>query len=246
MGRLRSFLGRIRRRWFWARLRARNEGRPASAVFADYWGRNHWRNPETRSGDGSTLAYTEPLRRELPALLARIDARSMLDLPCGDFNWMRHVALPPGFEYTGADIVPKMIDGLQARHGGPGRRFVCIDALTEPVPDADLWMCRDLIFHLPNADIVRVLERFARSRVGHLLITSHAATQGVNTDTFMGGFQLVNLQQPPFALPEPRARLTDHVSGYPERYLLLYRREDVVQWLEQRRVPTADAGVSPR
>ena len=231
---LRRVLGRIRRRLFWARLRLRNQGRSGPDIFQRYWADNHWRNPETRSGDGSTLAYTEPLRRELPPLLARLGVRSMLDLPCGDFHWIRHMPLPEGLRYVGADVVPGMIAELQSRHGGALHRFRCIDALADDLPEADLWLCRDLVFHLPNADVLKLLARFARSRIGHLLITSHAATANVNADTFMGGFQLVNLQLPPFALPEPDERLPDWVAGYPERWMLLYRREAIEAWWRAR------------
>jgi SAM-dependent methyltransferase len=231
---LRTFLGRIRRRLFWARLQLRNQGRSGADIFKRYWADNHWRNRETRSGDGSTIAYTEPLRRELPPLLARLGARTMLDLPCGDFHWIRHMPLPGGLRYVGADIVPGMIAELQRRHAGALRSFLCIDALTDDLPEADLWLCRDLVIHLPNADVLALLARFARSRIRYLLVTSHAATVGANTDTFMGGFQLVNLQLPPFALPEPDECLRDWVAGYPERWMLLYRREVIESWWRAR------------
>lgn len=232
--RVRRFLGRIRRRMFWARLRQRNQGRSGAEIFQRYWADNHWRNVETRSGDGSTLEYTEPLRRELPGLLARLRVGTMLDLPCGDFHWIRHMPWPAGLRYIGADIVPDMIAALRECHGDERRAFHVLDALADELPQADLWLCRDLNFHLPNAQVMQLLERFARSPVGHLLITSHAAVDNVNTDTFMGGFQFVNLRLPPFALPEPDERVPDWVPGFPERWMLLYRRESIAAWLRAR------------
>lgn len=230
---LRHSLRRFVRHLYWLHLRWRNRGKPAQQIFSAYWQRNHWRNAESCSGDGSTLAYTEALRAALPPLLVRHGIHSMLDLPCGDFHWFSHVALPSGVHYTGADIVKPMLTQLQAQYGGPGRSFTTLDALTADLPAVDLWMCRDLIFHLPTAAVWQVLDSFLRSRIGHLLITSHDAADAVNGDTFMGGFRLINLRLPPFALPEPDERLKDYIEGFPPRHLLLYRRDTLNAWKRQ-------------
>jgi hypothetical protein len=36
------------------------------------------------------------------------DVKSLLDIPCGDFHWMRRVNLQ-GLSYVGADIVRELI-----------------------------------------------------------------------------------------------------------------------------------------
>ena len=38
-------------------------------LFTNYYHENFWANPETVSGGGSTLEYTENIRREIPKLL---------------------------------------------------------------------------------------------------------------------------------------------------------------------------------
>ena len=70
---------------------------------------NTWGNTESVSGEGSNLDRTAVLRAKLPALLARHGVQSMLDAPCGDFYWMKEVPLGD-IDYTGADIVPEIID----------------------------------------------------------------------------------------------------------------------------------------
>jgi hypothetical protein len=78
---------------------------------------------ESLSGPGSCLAQTAEIRRSLPHVLQHIDARSLLDAPCGDFNWMKHVAL--GLEeYIGADIVDDLVVENQRKFGGRSRRFI--------------------------------------------------------------------------------------------------------------------------
>src|SRR5580765_5333146 len=74
------------------------------SIFSGIYLNNSWSNPESVSGRGSTLAHTEMIRKTLPDLLAHLHARSLLDAPCGDFNWMQYVDLG-GIQYTGADVV---------------------------------------------------------------------------------------------------------------------------------------------
>src|SRR4051794_5727641 len=63
---------------------------------------NLWSDPETRSGVGSSLDSTRVLRAELPQALGKLEARVLLDVPCGDFTWMEHVDLS-GIQYIGGD-----------------------------------------------------------------------------------------------------------------------------------------------
>ena len=65
------------------------------AAFTTIYRQNVWGSRESVSGNGSTLASTEVFRAEFAALLTTLGIRSILDAPCGDFNWMRLVPLPP-------------------------------------------------------------------------------------------------------------------------------------------------------
>ena len=59
------------------------------------------------SGWGSTLDSTKVTRRIVSQVISEYGIGSMVDVPCGDFEWMSHVVsgLPKSFEYLGADIV---------------------------------------------------------------------------------------------------------------------------------------------
>src|SRR6056297_3399023 len=82
---------------------------PLEDRFNYLYARGRWySNRETRSGAGSTLEATEGLRGELPHVLDALFCKRLLDLGCGDFNWMRHVALP--CDYTGCNIVRGVIE----------------------------------------------------------------------------------------------------------------------------------------
>lgn len=211
-------------------LKLDNEGKNPKEVFSGYWNKNHWSNKESKSGDGSTLLYTEHIRKEIPILLKRLHASSMLDAPCGDFNWFKEIEFDSTISYIGGDIVDDLIDELNEKFGNNDRKFVAIDAVLDKLPDVDIWMCRDLIFHLPTADVIKLIDNFIESNIKYILITSHAASEIENKDTFIGGFRLINLLKLPFSFPEPEVRIKDYISGFPERYLLLYERENLKAW----------------
>src|SRR3990167_7338614 len=78
-----------------------------------------WGSTESASGRGSELGATEALRTWLPELFQKLGVTSVLDAPCGDWNWMQHVDLA-GIDYTGADIVASVIEHHQAELARPG------------------------------------------------------------------------------------------------------------------------------
>jgi len=94
---------------------------------------------ESVSGPGSTRARGESFRDDVIALLRTIGARTLLDAPCGDFNWMDSVADAVN---VGVDIVDVLIERNARVHGGERRTFLCRDFTRDPLPRADVILCR--------------------------------------------------------------------------------------------------------
>ena len=203
------------------------------AAFTTIYRLNFWGSRESVSGNGSTLASTEVFRAEFAALLGALGIRSILDAPCGDFNWMQFVPLPPGTRYLGADIVDEIIARRRSRRAGPDRDFVVLDLIGDDHPTADLWLCRDALIHLSNADIFRALARFVRSGTPFCLMTTHPDVRR-NRDIPTGLMRPINLTAPPFALPPPRRALADRPAGEKPRLLGLWTPEEVAAALGTR------------
>ncbi len=166
----------------------------------------------TRSGAGSELAATTQVRDFLPALLARIGARSMLDIGCGDFTWMQHVDL--GADYIGIDVVASVISANEDTFGSMTRTFYCIDAVDDPLPRADAVLCREVLFHLSFADIERLVGNVRISGARYLIATSDTRT-AFNANIRTGDYRMLNLRRRPFRFPRPQVWLPDdsRVSG---------------------------------
>ena len=124
----------------------------------------------------------------------------MLDLPCGDFNWMRHVDLS-GIEYTGGDIVKEIAENKRRHTRGPGTPVCPPRPRCRRPPRADLVFCRDCLVHLPYEDIFAAVENVRRSGAAWLATTTF--TRRHQNDDLYGVWRPLNLQDPPFGFPEP-------------------------------------------
>jgi len=203
------------------KLRSTLEGKSAQQIFTRLVQNNKWGDQESVCGAGSALGQTAELRRALPPLLHERQFCSMLDLACGDCNWMRLV--PMDIDYIGADIVESLVAENQRRYGSDRRRFMWLDLLTAKLPRADLVLCRDCLVHFSYRDVFRALENIKRSGSGFLLTTTFIG-RTANNDILTGHWRPLNLQRAPFNLPAPAWLLDEQCpqQQYRDKHLGLW------------------------
>ena len=196
----------------------------AERIFTRIYRANEWGDAESRSGPGSTVFRTRLLRPRLAALFGCLGIRSLLDLGCGDFNWMRLMDLA-SVEYIGADVVPEVVEQNLRRYADVGRKFVVMDMLREPLPRVDLIFCRDGLVHFSFSDIAVAMRAMIQSGSTYLLATTFTG-HTINEDMPTGGWRPLNLSLPPFCFPEPLEILDDGPrpdGTYPDKALGLFR-----------------------
>ena len=197
--------------------------------FERIYSTNLWSDPESRSGVGSTLDSTAVLRDELPRALRQLEARVLLDVPCGDFTWMEHVDLS-GIEYIGGDIVPSIVEANQRLHATESRSFVQLDLTRDKLPNADVLLCRDCLVHLSYANIRAVFANIARSNIRYVLMTSFPG-RADNYDVVDGDWRALDFQAPPFSFPAPRLAIVEQCEeedgSYADKSLLAWRVDDL-------------------
>jgi len=159
------------------------------------------------SGLGSEVANTGVIRDQLPQMLKSLGTRTLLDIGCGDFNWMKEIRLPCA--YIGVDIVRDLIKVNAIRYGGERRRFAALDATREPLPQADAVLCREVLFHLSFEDIWSLIENVRRSGTSFFIATTDNDLR-MNADILSGDFRFLNLQQRPFCFPDPSFSIADN------------------------------------
>ena len=204
------------------------------SVFQRIFDDRYWGDEESVSGIGSRMVQTEHIRRELPRIIADYRVKRLFDAPCGDLNWMKSVLEQTGVDFEGGDIVPEVVDRARRNSPDPAYRFSVFDITGDRFPEADLWVCRDVLFHLSFANIRKALENFSRSNVGMMLVTTHTDPMIVNRDIWTGDFRLLDLFKPPFSLPPGIVleRFPDYADPLPARDMILFRREDLARHLK--------------
>jgi len=187
-----------------------------TSTFAPFYTENRWGDEESVSGPGSSLNRTAKLRLELPVLLKEIGARTLLDAPCGDFNWMKETHL--GIEeYIGADIIPDLITRNQTHYGNNQTRFALLDITRDKLPRVDVILCRDCFIHFSYRHIVAALKNFKRSGSTYLLTNSYSAWRQ-NENIRTGDFRPLNLTLPPFNFPPPLTEIHEKLPEEEARF----------------------------
>lgn len=212
-------------------------GRVSSDTYFKYvYKFNYWEDSDSRSGPGSNMHYTEKIRNSLPIIFENFCIRTVFDTPCGDFHWMSSVMANSNVNYIGGDLVKELIQQNATRYANlKNVKFTTFDITRDKFPLADLWICRDVHFHLSFADIVKSLEEFSRSSVQYVLLTSHIQTTSApfkNEDIISGGFRLLDMTKYPFNLAvTPHYRFDDYIEPHPAREMLLYDRTQIASAL---------------
>jgi len=154
----------------------------------------------------------------------------LLDIPCGDMNWMRKVQFDLDL-YIGADIVPEIVENNKSRFGNDRsahRRFMRLDLTRDSLPKADLILCRDCLIHFSYQAILESLANIKRSGALYLMTTTYLHPKNVDIET--GEFRPINLQAKPFNFPPPLELIEDiceDVPGGEDRRIALWRIADL-------------------
>lgn len=199
-------------------------------IFTDIFVNRKWHHPDypdtPPSGPGSSLEYTKNLRTELPKLFEQFQIQTVFDAPCGDLTWMSEILTScPTIQYTGGDIVEPIIEQHKITY--PDYNFVTIDILKDPLPSADIMICRDCLFHFPTKDIKEFFKNFVKSDIASILTTSHVM-YGNTTDIEFGSFRELNLFDSTFNFTRDYIyEIDDWIQPWPERKMYMWSHDQI-------------------
>jgi len=210
--------------------------RDLDQYFDDIYKNNGFNGIESKSGEGSSTDATSAIRTALPDIFRKLNIRSILDLPCGDLNWMSHISLD-GISYLGGDISESIIkdNGEQYRKFG---NFIKIDVTKEVPPKVDLILSRDLLVHLQNELCTQAIRNFCASGSTWLLTTTFTkrkANLDFKTDPNEIFWRPLNLEIEPFNFPVPALVVNENCDEgaglYADKSLGLWKIEELVKQL---------------
>ncbi len=198
--------------------------------------KNYWKSKESISGNGSEIHYTEKLRNWMIDVLPKYQIKKLIDAPCGDFNWMKFVVSEIEIEYYGFDIVDSLIKNNNALYRNDKVQFDIANICEDKLPDCDLLMVRDCLFHLSYNDINKFLKNIANTNYKYLLTTTHIVEKNfVNKDIKSADYRLIDLFKEPFNFDSKKVinRVDDFPTDYPvPREMILICKPDVPKFIK--------------
>lgn len=167
------------------------------------------------SGEGSHLQeIVDPYIKAVTAFLTSFKTPlTVCDLGCGDFN-IGHQLVEHTSKYEAIDIVEDLIARNKKTFQAENLEFHCLDIAKDDLPPADCAIVRQVLQHLSNAEVKRVVEKLYPYK--YVILTEHVpvGTFTSNKDIISGqGIRLKNqsgldLLAPPFNFnPKERQQL---------------------------------------
>jgi len=203
--------------------------------FGNIYRQHSWKG-DSKSGPGSDPSRTVDYRAALQHFMRTHEVESVVDLGCGDWASSQLIDWS-GIDYLGLDVVPGIIEANRRKFGASGIRFETIDAANDPLPAADLLLVKEVLQHLPSADVMAILGKLPGFRWAILTNDIEHATRRKgwrfwswspfrhsNTDAAAGGYRLLALREAPFNL---RAEV---LVNYTNRYRNMRWQKEVLLW----------------
>ena len=186
-------------------------------IFTSIYLKNKWGDKDSFSGTGSNLDQTKVIIEELPKIIKKYKIKSILDIPCGDFYWMKEIDFKD-LNYIGADIVSEITDNNNKFYGSANINFYNLDLLNDKLPYAELIFCRDCLVHLSFDDIFIALNNIKETN-SKFLITTNFFAREKNQNISTGGWRTINLCKYPFNFPEPILTINENCTEADNQFI---------------------------
>lgn len=152
---------------------------------------------ETYSGPGSLLRNTENLIKFLPNFLFNYKIKSIIDVPCGDFNYMKEINLE-NINYNGYDVSENAINRC-LKYKKSNINFAVLDATKQQLMYSDLIVCKDLFLHLSFYYIKIIIKNILNSKCKYFAVSRYDNGNVINQDQESGcGARPIEITQEPF------------------------------------------------
>lgn len=180
------------------------------------WGGNQF---DFYSGIGSHDAkIIDPYLKVIIAFLESYN-RSLIvcDLGCGDFNIGKHLT-KYSKKYIAIDIVENLTKRNKNLYKDHNLEFYCLDIINDKLPSGDCIILRQVLQHLSNKDIEKVIKKITVYK--YIILTEHIPLGNFvsNKDIISGqGIRLkqnsgVNILDAPFNLKiKDQKQLEEHI-----------------------------------
>ncbi|WP_439151936.1 class I SAM-dependent methyltransferase [Winogradskyella sp.] len=133
------------------------------------WGGNEF---DFYSGEGShnsriVNSYTKVVA---DFLKSHNSSLTVCDLGCGDFNIGKHLTSFTK-KYIAVDIVEDLVERNRSKFKADNLEFQCSDISKDELPKADCIILRQVLQHLSNTEIKRIVDKLSNYK--YIILTEH-------------------------------------------------------------------------
>lgn len=161
----------------------------AREAFEHVYSNDLWR---LQPDPAPTRRFADLIRR----VMDQHNVRSVTEFGCGFWTYAKQIDWT-GKQYDGYDVVPGIVQWNNKSHAAPNVRFHVMADDVVPV-SADLLVTKDVLQHLPTADVLHYLAMFKKSYRLLLITNDINSADGTNTDITYGAHRGLRLDLPPF------------------------------------------------
>ena len=194
-------------------------------VFNQIYNYGGWKTfPWTpKSGSGSSLKNTQKYRQLLTSIINNNDINKVVDFGYSDWTFSSHIDWSK-VKYLGIDVTQSIVEDNQKKYRKSNIDFVCVDLTVDDnveirshipdfncrgIPQADLWIIKDVFQHWSNAEITKFLSRLMKCKAFKWLLITNSYTKGKNVDIQVGGFRSLNPLESPLKEFNPQIVLNE-------------------------------------
>jgi len=197
-------------------------------IFTSIYKSNHWvQNGNSLpqefvsvSGHGSNIGTDQykQLIFNFTNLIEKYQINSILDIPCGDFLWIKEIVKNQDIKYLGIDIVEELINNNNLKFKNKKINFQSFDIINfKSNKEFDLVLIRDLFLHIKNSDIIKIINNLKSMNIKYVALNSYNNKK--NMDVIIGQHRKINLLIEPFNLEKPIYSFKDYEN---DKFFYIY------------------------
>ena len=168
------------------------------------------------SGAGSKLENVKEYVEILQKYIDKPEIKTVLDLGCGDWQFSKFLDLS-SVSYLGVDVVESVIESNSTSYSASNIKFISRDITTYELPKVDLIICKDVLQHLCNKDVVTILVKIITSSKFSLITNDFKPENTENKDIDNGDYRCLDLTLSPFYLDVVTILESERVGWKPKR-----------------------------
>lgn len=113
--------------------------------------------------------YTDNIVKYLEKDIESFKELTVIDIGCGDFQIGRKIAEKLNkIEYIGCDIVDELIKHNTRENTLQNVSFRHLDAITDELPNGEICLIRQVLQHMSNKDIIKVLDKLKKYKIVYI------------------------------------------------------------------------------